>query len=228
MTELDALMARLESKYAIQIEPLTIGEKTIKIAQLKNLEEHFLSLLNTDEELEVKDLPFWAKIWDASFLLAHFMGRQPVTLGRKILEIGAGIGVVGVYAALCGHRVVLSDINEEALLFARVNVLLNNATQAEVRKIDWNDTTQQETFDVIIGSEVVYDRECYPLLVDFLDRTLTPDGIIFLAKHHGLDTPKFFSELTKRFQFKEKVQTIKSDGEEQQIALYAIRRKMKK
>ncbi len=224
MSELDALMAQLESKYEIEILPLTLGDKVLKIAQLKNMEEHFVSLLN-QEDLEVKDLPFWAKIWEASFLLAYFMGKQPVALGRRILEIGAGIGVVGIYAALCGHRVVISDINEEALLFARVNVLLNNATQAEVRKIDWNDTSLQDQFDVIIGSEVVYDRECYPLLVDFLNRTLAPGGVIFLAKHHELDAPKFFTELTKFFEFKENVRKTLCNGEAQKIALYAIRRK---
>ena len=41
------------------------------------------------------DLPFWAKVWEASFVLAYFLGRQPVVPGRRILEIGAGIGVVG-------------------------------------------------------------------------------------------------------------------------------------
>ncbi len=224
MSELDRLMSEIQKKYEIEIVPVTIGRKTLKIAQLKDLEEHFVSLLNT-ENLEVKDLPFWAKIWDASFLLAYFLGRQPVALGQRILEIGAGVGVVGIYAALCGHRVVISDINDEALLFARVNVLLNEATQAEVRKIDWNDTALQDQFDMIVGSEVVYDRECYPLLVSFFNRALSPGGMIFLAKHYEMDAPKFFSELTKHFEFKENVQKTRSDGEEQKIALYAIRRK---
>lgn len=224
MSELDTILSQISSKYEIEIEPIRIGEKTLQIVQVKNLEEHFANLLSL-EDIQVKDLPFWARVWEASFLLAYFMGRQPVALGHRILEIGAGIGVVGVYTALCGHKVVISDINEDALLFARANVLLNNATQAEVRSVDWNDVELKEEYEMIIGSEVVYERECYPLLVSFLDRALAPGGLIFLAKHHELDAPKFFEELTTRFEFKENVRKMKFDGEEQKVALYAIRRK---
>jgi 2-polyprenyl-3-methyl-5-hydroxy-6-metoxy-1,4-benzoquinol methylase len=141
------------------------------------------------------------------------------------MEIGAGIGVVGIYAALCGHNVTITDMNDDALLFARAGALLNKCPQVEVRKLDWARPDLPYRYDVIVGSEVIYDRENYPVLVNFLRQALEPNGVIFLAKNARLPTPKFLPELTKHFMFKEKTHSIRSEGETQQITLYAIRPK---
>lgn len=222
--EIDQLMVWIKNRHAVDVVPLKIGDKVLKILQIKEFEDYLEELIDV-KATGMMDLPYWAKLWDSSFMLAYFLGKQQAVLGRRVLEIGAGLGVVGVYAALCGHRVTITDINEDALHFARANVLLNDARNAEVRKLDWNDPTFAETYDVIVGSEVVYDRQSYPALVQFLRRTLAPGGIIFLAKNATLSTPTFFAELTKYFEFKETTQTIRSDGESQQIVLYAIRSK---
>lgn len=222
--ELDQLMAWIKGKYAVEVVPVKIGEKVLKILQIQEFEEHVAELIEV-KAAGLMDLPYWAKVWDSSLLLAYFMGKQPVVLGRRILEIGAGVGVVGIYAALCGHRVTVTDNNDDALRFARANALMNDAQQVEVLKLDWNDPTFSETYDVIVGSEIVYERESYPALVQFLRRTLAPGGIIFLAKNAGLHAPSFFVELTKYFEFKQTTQTIQADGESQEIVLYAIRSK---
>jgi len=223
-SELDLLMVRIKNKYAIDIEPLKIGDKILKTLQIKEYEELLADLIEL-KAAGLMDLPYWAKVWDSSLLLAYFLGRQPVVLGRRMLEIGAGLGIVGIYAALCGHQVTITDVNDDALHFARANVLLNGVQHVEVSKLDWNDAAAAETYDVIVGAEIVYDRQSYPALVEFLRRSLAPGGIIFLAKNASLHAPTFFVELTKYFEFKQTTQTIQSDGESQQITLYAIRSK---
>ncbi|QCQ21085.1 methyltransferase [Desulfoglaeba alkanexedens ALDC] len=222
--ELDRLIGQIRQRFDVEMVPLRIGEETLQILHLANLEEIFLGLLDA-ESPTVSDLPFWAKVWDSSFVLAYFIGTQPVLPGRKILEIGAGLGVVGVYAARRGHRVLITDVNDDALLFARANVLANRCLNAEVMKLDWSSPELDTRFDTIIGSEVVYDRESYPLLVDFLRRALSPDGTAFIAKHGDLQAPRFFSELTRFFKFKERRVPITSSDGCQEVCLYAIRHK---
>lgn len=224
MLELDALMAEIGRKFPIETIPLKIGDKVLKIVQIKDYEEYILDQVDAGDP-DVTEAPFWAKLWDASFLLAYFLGKQPVQPGRHLLEIGAGMGVVGIFAALCGHRITITDINEDALLFARANALLNGLHDVEIRKLDWSDPFETRQYDVIVGSEVVYDRRTYPLLVDFLRRSLTPEGIIFLAKHAELPAPLFFEELTRCFEFKTTSQSVRMDGEAQRIELFAVRHK---
>lgn len=224
MSELDELLDQIKSKYAVEIVSLKIGDKTLKLLQIKDLEEYIAGLVEAGS-VPILDLPFWAKVWESSFLLAYFLGRRPVLLGQRMLEIGGGIGVVGIYAAMCGHNVTITDINEDALLFARANVLLNGVTRAQVQKLDWNETNLPEPYDVIVGAEVIYDRESYPLLVNFLRSAIVPGGMIFLAKNANLHAPKFFVELTRYFEFKQNVQTIGNGEDAKKIELFAIRLK---
>lgn len=225
MQQLEPVLQEIGKKYDVATTTLTIAGKPLKILEMKDFEGYVDKLVESTE-VGLMNFPYWAKIWEASILLSYFLGKQPVALGQRILEIGAGMGVVGVYAALCGHKVTISDNNDDALLFAQANVILNGATQAEVRKIDWNRPEDLDgTYDMIVGAEVVYDRENYPLLVSFLRRALAPDGMIFLAKHTSLHTPLFFAELTRFFEFKQMTQTIRSGDREEEIALFAIRRK---
>jgi EEF1A lysine methyltransferase 3 len=222
--ELDALMEQIGSKFAVETVPLEIGEKVLTILQLKDYEEYILNQIET-EDPDVTNAPFWAKVWEASLLLAYFLGKQPVNRQHHLLEIGAGIGIVGVYAAVCGHRVTITDINEDALLFAKANALLNGLRDVEICRLDWSDAGETRQYDMLIGSEVVYDRRSYALLVDFMRRTVKLDGMIFLAKNADLPAPTFFTELAKYFEFKKTSQTLRRDGEAQQIELFAVRHK---
>jgi len=224
MSELDRVMEQIGSKFTVETIPVKIGERVLKVVQIKDYEEFILDRIEADDP-NVTEAPFWAKLWEASFLLAYFLGKQPVRPHHHLLEIGAGIGIVGIYAALCGHRITVTDINEDALLFARANALLNGLSDLEIRKLDWSDLGETRRYDAIVGSEVVYDRRSYPLLVSFLSRSLAPDGVIFLAKHADLPAPSFFEELTKCFVFKKTSQSLRMDDEAQQIELFAVRHK---
>jgi predicted nicotinamide N-methyase len=222
-SELDQIMERIRAKFDVETVPLRIGGKELKILQLTDFESYVEGLI--EKGVEVKELPYWAKVWDACFLLALFLGKQPVVPGQRILEIGAGLGVVGIYAALCGHKVTLSDVDEDALLFARANVLMNGIPHVEALNLDWRDSNIPEPYDIIVGSEVIYERTVYPALVQFLRKALAPKGTIFLSKNTLLPTPTFFPELTTYFKFKQTVGKVHLDGEAQEIAIYAIRRK---
>lgn len=221
LSELESLLEQIRRKYKVETVPLRIGGKEIQVLQMENLESYIEELIEK-ENAGIMDLPFWAKIWDTSFILAYFLGKQPIIPWQRMLEIGAGLGIVGIYASLCGHNVTITDIDEDALLFARANVLLNDS-KAEVKKLDWNTPDLGDRYEVIFGSEVIYDRKNYPLLISFLRRALAPNGTIFLAKNTSLHAPAFFEELTKYFKFKHTVQTVRSGEETQQISLYAIR-----
>ncbi|WP_123289463.1 class I SAM-dependent methyltransferase [Desulfosoma caldarium] len=223
--ELTRILATLQAKYRTETVNVKIGSDLLRILQLADFED-YVGKLAQKEYLTLEDLPLWAKVWEASFVMASYWAHQPVVPGRRILEIGTGIGVLGVFMASKGHRVTLSDINEDALLFARANVLLNGCEgNADVQRIDWNDTFLGEPYHVIVGSEVVYDRATYPALVRFLDQALVPGGTIFLAKNTQLQAPGFFAELVTRFAYKEKIIPFEGHDEISGVALYAIRRR---
>lgn len=221
---LKQILERIRSKYSTEITPITLNGQTLRFLQIKDLDEIiFERLITTD--LDDFELPFWGKIWEAGIVLAAFLTAQSVISGRKILEIGCGMGVGGLFACAGGHDVTLSDYREEILNFTRANALLNDLGSIPIRELDWTKSPPQLRYDWIVGSEVVYHRPTYDALVQFLLRTLKPQGTIFLAKSTSLPTPEFFALLTQHFRFKSLEKVLRGKSREYAITLYAIKRK---
>ena len=133
---LDELLALARSRYDVVFEPVSAGGVQIEVLQIANMRE-LLDKAVEERKLSLETLPLWAKIWPASVILGHMLRHLPPA-GHSVLEIGAGLGVTGLVAAALGfERVLISDINEDALLFARINVLKNGLEgRAEVRRVD--------------------------------------------------------------------------------------------
>ena len=93
------VMEQIESKYPVEKTSLRIGARLVQLLQIRDLEEHIAALIE-ERQAQAGDLPYWAKVWEPSLLLAYFAGRQPVVFGRRFLEIGAGLGIVGIYGVI--------------------------------------------------------------------------------------------------------------------------------
>ncbi|NWH81896.1 MT21D methyltransferase, partial [Piaya cayana] len=78
-------------------------------------------------------------VWDAALVLAKFLERgAPPLARRRVLELGAGTGAVGIMAAALGANVTLTDLEELQELLA-VNIEMNRhlvtgSIQAKVLK----------------------------------------------------------------------------------------------
>ncbi len=223
-SDLEEILEDIEKDYKTEVVPITVSGRSLRCLRLADLDEIILDQLDTGD-LDGAELPFWGKIWEASILLAAYLVAQPVMPGRKILEIGTGLGVSGLFAAACGHDVTLSDHKKEIIRFIRANTLLNKLDNVPVINVDWTKPTSNQLYDWIVGSEVVYHRSTYDSLVQFLNQALKPNGTIFLAKSTSLPANVFFSKLTQYFKFKKLDKVMRSGDQEFAISLYAIKRK---
>jgi len=114
----------------------------------------------TEEELEKSGLPppFWAFAWAGGQALARYILDHPETVaGKRILDFGAGSGMIGIAAMKANAASVLSaDIDP----FAAASIRLN----AEVNGISLNVTTDDIVgsanggWDVILIGDMCYER----------------------------------------------------------------------
>lgn len=120
-------------------------------------------------------------------------GRRPATWrsrfsacpgGRTLLELGCGSGLVSVCASIAGFEVVASDYYEDAVRFARVNAWRNGAPPVRGLHLDWRYLPTDPPlprFDIVIASDVLYERPYGPLVASVIDATLGLKGVAFLA-----------------------------------------------
>jgi len=127
------------------------------------------------------DFPLWAKIWKASWVLSGYLADLPPDANKRLLEIGAGIGLVSIVAATFGHRITMTEYNPDALNFARANACLNHCPDLPIKKLDWNRPRLKEPFDLIVASEVTYIEESFDPLIRLFKSKLRPGGEIILA-----------------------------------------------
>ncbi len=201
---LDELLDAARARYKVAFEPMSIGEHALEILQITDMDSYVEALAAQLEPGDSLELPFWAKIWRTSLLLSYYVQRLPAQ-GRRMLEIGAGVGVCGLFAAKHGFDVTITDIHPDALLFTQINVLKNGLQdRARVARADFTQDRLGRRFDIILGSEVLYKEDTYRPLTKFLLAHLenSPEAEIVLAKEYTRKAAKFFNLAEREFDIK--------------------------
>jgi len=170
---------------------------------------------------------WWGLTSSAVALARHIEARERVE-GQSVAELGCGLGLPGIAAALLGAHVTFTDYVHDALEVARNNALANGLTQERTsfRIWDWENPGQPGTFGLVIGSEVVYDYFFHGSLVGLLERILEPEGRIILADRTRLCVQRFLGRMTRRgFTCSEnRGRVILEVFPEQEISIFTLKR----
>jgi len=212
---LDELISIAQSRFPVSFETIKIGPYSLDILQISDLEAYIDHLGSVTSEGKGLELPFWAKIWPTSILLSYYVQRLPQTKIDSILELGAGVGVCGLFAAKHGFKVTISDNHDDALLFSQINILKNDlSSQAQVLPIDFTHDILPSRFPLILGSEILYRESTYRPLIEFLINHLahSPTAEIVLAKNYTLSAKTFFELAQEEFKISEKTIGYKEDN----------------
>jgi predicted nicotinamide N-methyase len=126
-------------------------------------------------------LPYWADVWPSSTALATVVSGLDGR-GRTALELGCGLGLVTVGALRAGFDVLATDYYEDALLFARRNGLSAADREPRTRHVDWRAfPSDLGRFDLVLASDVLYEREYATLVADAIVASLAPGGVALVA-----------------------------------------------
>jgi predicted nicotinamide N-methyase len=172
-----------------------------------------------DPEDPLLDFPLWAKIWQASWVLADFLAAMKPDPEKRILEIGGGLGLVSIVGASCGHHQVITEYDTHALAFARANALHNNCPDLEIIRLDWHSPALEGAFDYILGSEVVYHERHFDALTGLFNTLLKPGGEVILATEVRKPSIEFFRKLQETFHIKAQKKVIRSTDSEIPVIL---------
>ncbi len=145
-------------------------------------------------------LLFWWEITTAAIALSqHLISLGELTDGKRIIELGCGPGLVGITAGMLGGRVTFTDYSAEALELARRNAIENGLSEAKIEftQLDWENPRDIGAFDLVVGSEIVYDYWSHSDLTRLMKKLTRPGGRILLADRKRLAVSRFIGGIIR-------------------------------
>ena len=147
----------------------------------------------------VDEIPYYAILWPAARGLAEYLVQQRAHLkGRRLIELGCGLGLPSIVAAKLGAKVLATDFHEDAGEWLRHNAELNGV-RLDYRRLDWSLYLGQrkpdpDAADWVIGSDLLYERRHIPDLAAAIAALAKPGARIAISDP-GRDNLSLFTRV---------------------------------
>jgi len=214
----------MENKtYELELLPLKINNKSIELWTVKRWQGAVEAEYENEADY-VHTFPLWIKVWEASIVLSEHLSQGIIQKDAEVLELGAGMGLTGLVLGATGYHVKMTDYTEDVLALLKKNVNHNKLENVYVKKLNWFQPDTEETYDTILGSELIYKKELIEPLLNLLQKYLKPDGTIFIAHDtRRQNMADFLKKMEVLFQIKSRVKTLKTDNKLYKVAIHSIR-----
>jgi predicted nicotinamide N-methyase len=164
----------------------------------------------SDPEGEAHDLgissatwPLFGLLWPSGAQLAARMALRPVTAGGRILEIGCGLALASLVGHRLGNDMTASDCHPLAPVFLLENLRLNKLPPMAYRHGDWRIDPPPSArplvhglFDLIIGSDLLYERDDEANLAGFIGRHAAVGAEVWIVDPNRGNRSAFNRQMT--------------------------------
>lgn len=186
--------------FLTKTEDIKIGERVYRIRSLLDSSQAPNSPLAEETEdsnssVNLTNWPLFGLLWPAGIILAELIDTMDLT-GLRICEVGCGLALAGIVAHSKGADVVVSDFNPHTAEFLQHNMKLNNLPPLRYVEANWCDSYPDlGRFDLVIGGDVLYDREHPRLLANFLKQHLKGKSRVIISDPGRQNYRQFTKEM---------------------------------
>jgi predicted nicotinamide N-methyase len=163
------------------------------VPDIKAMQEYYLQGKKNNDTIP---FPYWSQVWPAALGLCEYLEKHlDILKDKKIIELGAGIGLPSLLAARYAKEVCVSDYVAEAVELIQRSVLHNQLQNVQCRLLNWNEIPGTITADVILLSDVNYDPGSFDELYETLLGFLYKGTILILSTPQRLMAKPFIEQL---------------------------------
>ncbi len=158
------------------------------------------ALLDEDAFERDEFMPYWAELWPSALALARAIGTRALH-GARTLELGCGLGLPSLAAALAGGRVLATDWAPDAVAMTARNAD-RNGIALETLACSWTEPEpliERGPWDIVLASDVLYEARNGDALLPLLPRLLGPRGEVWLADPGRTAAEPFLAAAGERF-----------------------------
>ncbi|KAK3280404.1 hypothetical protein CYMTET_11750 [Cymbomonas tetramitiformis] len=177
-------------------EEVDIGSHQVRVVRPKDEDAVLDMYINSGHE---EADPYWATLWPSSICLASLLlAETSLVAGKEVCDLGSGLGLAGVGAALAGaQQVTMCDREPLALKCIQRTAGLNGLNYltkdmegmqasresfVSTAVLDWDDEEPDVgKFDVVLACDVLYQAAAVAPLAQIVPKLLARDGMLILA-----------------------------------------------
>ncbi|WP_026182331.1 class I SAM-dependent methyltransferase [Leeia oryzae] len=167
--------------YQTKCETVTVGGKDYQIRSLLDQ----MQFADPDGEAERAGIssatwPLFGLLWPSARVLAQLMDTFDLA-GKRVLEIGAGLALASMVVHRREGDATATDWHPLSPVFLKENLLLNQLSPMKYQRGNWaGENPELGLFDLIIGSDVLYERQQPEQLAHFIDTHAAPVAQIII------------------------------------------------
>jgi predicted nicotinamide N-methyase len=175
----------------------------------------------TEEELEAAGVPppFWAFAWAGGQALARYvLDHREIVRGKRVLDFGAGSGLVGIAAMKAdGVSVLSTDIDKFAVVAISLNAQANDVAVTATRD---DVIGRDDNWDVILAGDVCYEQPLASRAIGWLSARANAGATVLIGDPGRSYFPKNGLERLETY----RVQTTREleDSEIRETSVYRL------
>jgi len=182
-----------------------------------------LRLLQPAESAELPDdgppkwaplVPYWTVLWRSGVALGRELATASLA-GRRVVELGCGLGVPSLAAARAGADVLATDGDPEALALLERNAR-GNGVELTTARIDWkapDALVERGPFNLVLAADVLYQLDKIAQLLDLLPQL---GDEVWIADPSRSMAQAFIDRAPRRW-------SVETSGEDEVVQIYRLR-----
>jgi predicted nicotinamide N-methyase len=187
------------------VKSIQLAQESFELEIFADLDQEFTAHFDemSDPTKGLPEPPLFGCLWPAAEGLALYLLEQKTKIkGKRVLEIGCGLGLPSLLCARMGAQVETMDHHPGV-----ASLLMRNCQRNQLPKLMFHLSSFQKTqtrlgeFDLIIGSDILYEPDVYPQLEAFILQQAAPSCQIILADPGRYAVHRFGAILKQKFHY---------------------------
>lgn len=168
--------------YQVKLETIHCQGADLQLRSLLDRQQFYDPLGEAEREgISSSAWPIFGLLWPSGRVLAHAMLTYEFG-GKRILELGCGLALASLVVHRRGGDITASDCHPLAADFLLENLALNQLPAMKYQTGNWSRTNPLlKRFELIIGSDVLYDRGQPEVLSQFIALHAQPDAEVLIV-----------------------------------------------